>query len=98
MASLWWNSEIRDVSVALSGIGELKSVISNALNGKGFSDVHVNNLEVAGEKNGVWISIGHFHIADRQFWEIVMGSGNTVEQTKGVVDEVVTLLKGLRFL
>ena len=55
MASLWWNSEIRDVSVALSGIGELKSVISNALNGKGFSDVHVNNLEVAGEKNGVLI-------------------------------------------
>jgi hypothetical protein len=98
MASLWWNSEVRDVSVALSGIGELKSVISNALNGKGFSDVHVNNLEVAGAKNGVWISIGHFHITDRQFWEIVMGSGNTVEQTKEIVDEVVTLLKGLRFL
>lgn len=98
MASLWWNSEVRDVSVALSGIGELKLVVSNALKEKGFSDVHINNLEVAGAKNGVWISIGHFHIADRRFWEIVMGSGDTGEQTKGIVNEVVTLLRGLRFL
>lgn len=98
MASLWWNSEVRDVSVALSGIGELKLVISNALKKKDFSDVSLNNLEVAGGKNGVWISIGHFHIADRRFWEIVMGSGDSVEQTKGVVNEVVTLLRDLRFL
>ena len=98
MAALWWNSEIRNVSEALSGIGELKFVISNSLKGMGFSDVRSNNLEVAGGKNNTWVSIAHFHVVDRQYWEVVMGSGDNVEMTRGVVNEVVTMLRGLRFL
>jgi hypothetical protein len=98
MSALWWNSEVRIVSEALSGIEELKFVISRSLPEKGFSDVRVNDLEVAGGKNNCWLSIGHFHIADRSYWEVVMCAGDTLETTKGVAEEVVALLRELRFL
>jgi hypothetical protein len=98
MATLWWHSGVRNVSEALSGLGELKSIISDKLKELGFSDVRVNGLEVAGGRDGCWLSIGHFHIVDRQYWEIVMCSGDTVEKTRGLVDEVVAMLEALRFL
>lgn len=98
MAALFWHSEVRHVSEASSGLGELKFAISNTLKDDEFFDVRVNNLEVAGGKNGCWVSIGHFHIADRQYWEIAMVSGDTVEVAKGIVDEVAAQLHGLRFL
>jgi hypothetical protein len=98
MAALWWHSEVRQVSEALSGIGELKRVISGSLGQRGFTDVRVNDLEVAGGKNACWVSIAHFHIADRQYWEVVMGTGDNSDTTRATVDEVVALLRGLRFL
>ncbi len=98
MAALWWHSEVRHVSEALSGVGELKSVIAGRLGQIGFANVHSDNLEVAGGKNGCWISIAHFHIAERQYWEVVMGSGDNVDTTRGTVNEVVAMLESLRFL
>jgi hypothetical protein len=98
MAALWWHSEVRVVSEATAGIGELKRVIGHALGQKGFANVVVNDLEVAGGKNNVWTSIGHFHIGDRRFWEIVMCSGDVSDVTRATRDEVVAILRGLRFL
>ncbi len=95
MSALWWNAEVREVSDALSGIGEWKFAISSSLRDKGFNDVRVNDLEVAGGKNNCWLSIGHFHIADRSYWEVVMCGGDTVETTKDTAEDVVTLLREL---
>ena len=98
MAALWWHSEVRVVSEALAGIGELKFVVSHSLRDKGFSDVRINDLEVAGGKSGCWMSLAHLHIADRRYWEVVMCSGDTAQASKATVDEVVAMLRALRFL
>jgi hypothetical protein len=97
MAFLWWNRDLRQVSEALSGINELKSVIGNELTRLGFANVRVNEWEVAGGKNGVWISIPHSQIADRRYWEMVIGAGDGAG-TQQVVNEVVGALRALRFL
>ncbi|HDX9637549.1 hypothetical protein [Bacillus thuringiensis] len=86
------------VSSALSGIGEYKGVLRTTLGQKGFSDVRSNDMEVAGGKNGCWVSIGHFHITDWTYWEIVMCGGDSPEITNATVNEVVTIIKNLRFL
>lgn len=99
MAALWWNSEVRHLSEALGNLGELKNVAKNELATRlHFTDVRSNELEVAGGKNGCWVSIAHFHIADRQFWEVVMCSGDAAETARTTTQEVVTMLRGLRFL
>ncbi|HEY7308922.1 MAG TPA: hypothetical protein VH643_06085 [Gemmataceae bacterium] len=98
MAALFWHGEGRTLSEATTNIGELKRVIEHSLGQKGFANVRINNLEVAGSKNESWLSIAHFHIADRRFWEVVMCSGATSDKAKATVDEVVAMLRGLRFL
>lgn len=98
MSALYWHSEVRVLSEALANIGELKHVVSVELGRDGFADVRHNQLEVAGGKNGCWISIAHFHIGDARFWEVVMGGGDNFDTTKRTVEEVVTMLRGLRFL
>lgn len=97
-SALWWHSEVRQVSPALSGVGELKFLASEELKRKGFSDVRNNDLDVFGVKEGVVVSIAHFRIADRQYWEVVMSSGDTVEKTKRINGEVVEILRNMRFL
>ena len=81
MAALFWNSEVRTLSEATANIGELKRVIENELQQNGFLDVRRNTLEVAGGKNSVWLSIAHFHIEGRRFWEVVMASGDFFDVT-----------------
>ncbi len=98
MAALWWHSEIRVLSEALTSLGELKDVIKVRLGEMGFKDVRVNDLEVAGGKNNVWVSIAHFHISGRKYWEVVMGSGDSGDTTRKTVDKVVKMLEGLLFL
>lgn len=98
MASLYWHSEVRFLSEALAHIGELKHVASVELGRIGFTNIQHNELEVAGGKGACWLSIAHFHIADRRFWEVVMASGDDFNQTKAAVDEAVAMLRGLRFL
>jgi hypothetical protein len=98
MASLWWQSQRRDVSGALAGVGELRFLIFNELQGQGFTGVVTNDLEVAGGKDGCWVSIAHFPIADRAFWEVVMVSGDTVEATRSIADSVAATLRNMHFL
>src|SRR5690606_21907183 len=76
MSALYWRSEVRVLREALANIGELKPVVSVEVGRDGFADVRHNQLEVAGGKNGCWISIAHFHIGDARFWEVVMGGGD----------------------
>jgi hypothetical protein len=97
MAFLWWHGQRRHVSEALSGIGELKDVAANSLKERGFTDVRTNDLEVAGGKAGTWVSIGHFPISGRDYWEVIMGSGDS-DSTRTTVDEAAQILAGLRFL
>ena len=98
MAALFWNSEVRNLSEATENIGELKRVIENELQKNRFLDVRRNNLEVAGGRDGVWLSIAHFHIGGRKFWEVVMASGGSADVTRNTVGEVVDKLRKLRFL
>lgn len=98
MAALYWNCEVRVLGKAEAGIGEVKGVIEVKLQEDGFSDVRLNNLEVAGGKNGVWLSIAHFRIEDSRYWEVVMASGNSFDVAKNTVGEVVEMLHHLMFL
>jgi hypothetical protein len=97
MAFLWWNSSIRELSEATASIGELKRIIEDGLTRLGFRDVARSELDVAGNKDGIRVSIGHFQIADRRFWEVVMAAGDTA-QAKATNDQVVKMLSDLRFL
>jgi hypothetical protein len=97
MAALFWNSEVRTLTPGTGHIGALKIVIENVLKEKGFLDVRRNDLEVAGGKNGVWLSIAHFHIDGPRFWEVVMASGDDLDITKNIINEVVNKLRSLVF-
>ncbi len=46
-------------------------------------------------KNGCGVSVALFHIADRRFWEVVMGFGDSVDLTKNTVGEVVGIIHGI---
>lgn len=96
--ALWWNSEIRTLSSATENIGEIKMSAADILRKKGFSDVVHNRQEVAGNKGGCRVSIAHFHRTGREFWEVVMCTCETAEQARGMVNDIVTTLRRLKFL
>lgn len=96
--ALWWNSEIRHLSEPLAHIGELKFVISTALKKMGFSDVGISRLDVSGNKPGCRVSIAHFYKTGRDFWEVVMCVCKDTETAQRTVQEVVTMLRNLKFL
>ena len=98
MAALWWHEYERHVSEALSGLGELKTVIGDELTSHGFTDVRVNDVEVAGGKADCWISIAHFHISGRAYWEIVMGSADASDTAESTVLRVAKIIENLKFL
>lgn len=97
MAALFWNSSRRTLTPGTANIGSLKIVIEGALKKDGFADVRRNNLEVAGGKNGVWVSIAHFQIQGSDFWEVVMGSGDDGNTTRDTVNAVADRLQRLVF-
>jgi hypothetical protein len=97
MAALFWNSSRRTLTSGTGSIVGLRIVIENTLRQDGFADVVRNNLEVAGGKNGVWVSIAHFQIQGRDFWEVVMGSGDDVNTTRDTVSAVANRLQRLVF-
>jgi hypothetical protein len=98
MAALFWNSAVRVLPEPIENIGVWRSVIDDGLRRHGFANVRHTNLEVAGGKGGSWVSVAHFHIADRRFWEVVMGSGDSTEGTKDTVAEVVRIIHGIHTL
>jgi hypothetical protein len=98
MAALFWNSEVRVLPEPIENIGVWRSVIDDGLRRHGFANVRHTNLEVAGGRDGCWVSVAHFHIADRSFWEVVMGGGDSTEGTKNTVAEVVRIIHGIHTL
>jgi len=97
MAALFWNSDRRDLTESTGSIGALRIVIENAIKGIGFAEVRRSDLDVSGGKNGVFVSIAHFPIGGRSFFEVVMASGDAEAVTRSTRDEVVTKLRNLTF-
>jgi|SRR5713101_3876350 hypothetical protein len=98
MAALFFNDRRMDLNVALANIGELKNVIFNELTGMGFTDVVNTPSEVAGNRNGVRVSILHLHITGPSFWQVFMAAGDAGDVTLGTLNEVVDKVEHLVFL
>jgi hypothetical protein len=97
-AALFWNSRNMELSSALANVGELKGVIANTLSGIGFSSVVNTPSEVAGDRNGVRVSIAHLHIAGTQYWQVFMAAGDAANVTQATLNEVVNKVEHLKFL
>jgi len=41
--------------------------------------------------------VADLHVNGPQFWEVVMASGNTTDETKRTADETVSLIKSIVF-
>ena len=52
----------------------------------------VNELEVAGVKNGVYFSIAHFPLDGPRFWDVVRESGDDLHIAKITAGEVTDTL------
>jgi hypothetical protein len=98
MASLFANSQRKELNPALGSVGELKNVIANELRRNGFTDVIDNQAEVAGNRSGVRLSVLHLPIDGRTFWQVVMAGGDTGDVTLGAVNQVVDIIQKLNFL
>ncbi len=98
MASLFANSQRKELNPALGSIGELKNVIANELKKHAFTDVINNQSEVAGNRKGVRLSVLHLPIDGRKFWQVVMAGGDESNATLGSVNEVVEIIQKLKFL
>jgi hypothetical protein len=99
MAALWFATRRMDLADALANIGELKNVIFNELQGMGFTDVVHNPAEVAGNRNGLRVSIVYLQTSGRNFWEVVMAGGSaSVDDARQTVAQVVDKIEHLHFL
>ena len=88
MAALFWNNQQRTVGPT-SSLGDVKSAIASVLGELRFSDIRHSQLEVAGNKNGCVLSIGHFRFGARDWWEVTMCGGPDGPTTQATRDEVV---------
>jgi hypothetical protein len=99
MASLAARTDVRELNPALGSIGELKNVIVHSvLKQRGFTDVVNTPSEVAGNRHGCRLSILHLHIADRNFWRVVMCACDNFDTARASVDEVADAINRLSFL
>ena len=96
MAFLWWNADRRELTKGVGNIGALKTVIENELRSLGYADVARSDLDVSANGPGARVSVAHFHIADRLFWEVVITAGDSAE-ARTVNDQVVGKLRALVF-
>lgn len=78
-------------------IGQVKRAIGHKLTDSGYANVRVNDQEVVGGKGSVWVSVADFHIKGPDFWEVVMASGNTNDETRTVLNDAVTRIKSIQF-
>jgi hypothetical protein len=99
MAALSFQFDRRELNPSLGSIGELKNVILHSvLEARGFTDAVDTESEVAGNRAGVRVSILHLHIADRDFWRVVMGVADDFESARAAVAEVSQAINELKFL
>jgi hypothetical protein len=96
MSGLFWNSSVRTVTDS-TPIGQVKRAIGDRLVHAGYSDVRVDDAEVAGGKGNSWVSVADFPLGGARFQEVVMASGNTGEEARRASQEAVELIRGLRF-
>jgi len=97
MAALFWDNHRRDITEGVGNIGALRIVIENTLKEMGFSDVRRSDFDVFGSKPGVVVSVAHFPIGGRSFFEVVMAAGDSGDLTKNTRDGVVNKLRSLVF-
>jgi hypothetical protein len=98
MAALFFNFRSMELSAALPNVGELKGVIADALREDRFTDVVNTPSEVAGNRNGVRVSILHLHITGSSFWQVFMAAGDNGNVTQATLNEVVNKVENLKFL
>ncbi|MFF7946265.1 hypothetical protein [Streptomyces griseorubiginosus] len=96
MASLWWNNRMRTVTDD-TPIGQVKHAIGHKLTESGYTNVRVNDQEVAGGKGSVWVSVADFHINGPAFWEVVMAAGDSNDETQTVLNDAVDHIKSIQF-
>lgn len=98
MASLFCNTRQMELSDALGNIGELKNVIKNTLSENGYVDVIDTESEVAGNLDGMRLSVLHLFIGGRSFYEQVMAAGDDSDATLGAVNDIAGKIRDLHFL
>lgn len=97
MAVLFCNTRRMTLSEALGSAGELKGIIANQMVEDGFADVVNNQSEVAGNRNGMRLSVLHLFIGGRDFFQQVMAAGDSAEATLGLVNDRRAKIEALHF-
>ena len=97
MSALFWNNHQRRVGPGFS-IGDVKNGVADVLRQLRFTDIRHTELEVAGNRDGCVLSVGHFRSGERDFWEVTICGGSDGAITQRTRDEVVKKLIDMRFL
>jgi hypothetical protein len=79
-------------------IGDFKSAIADELPKHGFTSVIHTEGEVAGNRNDVRFSVLHLFIGGRSFYQVAMASGNTFDNARQAVDEMLKAIANLHFV
>jgi hypothetical protein len=87
-----------DLAEPLGSVGELKNVIANELRTEGFADVINDSNEVAGNLNGMRLSVLHLFVGGRTFYQQVMAAGDDTNATQNLVNGVTGKIGSLHFL
>lgn len=97
MAALFCNTRRMVLSEELSNAAELKGIIANEMEQGGFTDVINNESEVAGNRNGIRLSVLHLFIGGRSFFQQVMAAGDDADATLGLVNDMRSTIESLHF-
>jgi hypothetical protein len=98
MAFLFATNRQFELNNKFQDIGRLKQSIFSLLASTGTLDNLVNAPgEVAGNRNGVRVSVVHLPMSGRRFHEVVMAGGDTQDQTAGRMEEVAEKIKRFDF-
>jgi hypothetical protein len=77
-------------------VRQQKQRIAEEMGRRGFSIARVNDGEIAGSKDGCWISIAHLsHPSPNRWWEVIMVScdGNNVELARTVTTQAFNAIR-----
>jgi hypothetical protein len=99
MAALSWHFEEYQLPRVTMNIGEVRRVVKNELQRRGFTDVRMGDTEVAGTKDGVVTSIAFPPIdgANGRFYQVVVGAGDNFGTAQTTVNGMVDAIRKFRF-
>lgn len=89
MVALFCHTRRMQLDPQTGDIGQLKANIVPVLTSSAFTDVINNDLEIAGNRAGMRLSILHLPIEGRSFYQQVMAAGTDGAATQALVDEIV---------